>query len=211
MSELLEPHIGLWGLTKCRQAPLGVWCPRGRLNSACRESEHFLAPEAGQKWQVKTKWVMWLVPETREVSGPAWAKQTLQHQSECCQDQGRLHGSSIRDNLDFWWWSDCNGLCQDPCAIPPPAPLAPALLPSGARSCWVQEEHTPKVNWISPPRASAPAVWNLTLSLTGWLQWPNRREALPYTWFYSKPVSASLLLFHSTHLLHFFFLDGSDI
>ena len=148
---------------------------------------------------------MWLVPETREVSGPAWAKQTLQNQSECCQDQGRLHGSSIRDNLDFWWWSDCNGLCQDPRAIPPPAPLAPALLPSGARSCWVQEEHTPKVNWISPPRASAPAVWNLTLSLTGWLQWPNRREALPYTWFYSKPVSVSLLLFHSTHLLHFFF------
>lgn len=97
--------------------------------------------------------MIWLVPETREVPGPVWAKQTLQHQSEGCHDQGRLHRSSIRDNLDFWWWSDCNGLSGPSWClrIPPPAPRAPAVLPSGARSCWVQEEHTPKVNWISSP------------------------------------------------------------
>ena len=105
---------------------------------------------------------------------------------------------------DFWRWSDCRGLCNDPRGIPPPAPLAPTLLPSGARSCWVQEEHTPRVNWISSPRASAPAVWTLTLSLTGWWQWPSRRKALPYTWFYPKPVSVSRVLLWSTHSFHCF-------
>ena len=42
--------------------------------------------------------MIWLVPETRQVPGPAWVKQTLQHQGEGYHDQGRLHGSSIRDN-----------------------------------------------------------------------------------------------------------------
>ena len=209
MSELLEPHIGLWGLTKWRQAPLVVWWPRGCLNSAC--GEHLLAPEAVQKGYVKTKWVIWLVPETREVSGPAWAKQTLQHQSECCQDQGRLHGSSIRDNLDFWWWSDCNGLCQDPRAIPPPAPLAPALLPSGARSCWVQEEHTPRANWISSPGllrqqcGTWPCPWQGDYS--------GQTEGKPCL---TPGSTRSLYLWVCfCFILHicfiFFFLDGSDI
>ena len=143
---------------------------------------------------------VWLVPETRQVPGPAWAKQTLQHQGEGCHDQGRLHGSSIRDNQI----SDGDQAVMAHVLTLEEYPHQPLLLqhcsPLGQGVFGCRKSTHPE--WIesAPPRL----LRQQTLSLTGWWQWPSRRKALPYTWFYPKPIPVSRVLLWSTHSRHCF-------
>ena len=196
------------------KSPWLVGGPRGSLNSACGEHERLFAPEAGQRGWIEIKRVSDWFPETRQVPSIAWAKQTLQHQSGNCHDQGTslavrscgssnpkqhlgqegaaIPGYSTGGASEAVWISD-GGQTATACALAlAEYPHQPLLLqhcsPLGqACWCWEEEEHTLKgkrVSSDSTPRASAPAIWDSTLSQIGWWWSLNRREALPYTWLH---------------------------